>query len=348
MMKRILVITFVFIFPFTIEAKNIVDIYGIDANQSEKIINKYANRVGVIEGLLLRKIHVKSNDNDLDKIILKKRLLINKIKKEGGFLYVDFNTVFYPGNKNQYTTIEIIQKNQPERLRYISPENAKNYELKADLINQMVTFINLELQLMINNQLNLKDLSCPVYHCVSGFHHPELRPYLEIFNIGSIKEKELIINTLNNDPDPLRRAAAAFLMGHFKDPNEIVSLLTTHVSDRDSGVRNNVMRVIASTMFKANLDHIDIVPFLDLLESPETTDRNKALCVLAKAAESSAEKKIIIQKGGEKLLAILQLKQPNNHEIAYIILKKISGKDYGENNITGWKKWVESAQIGLT
>lgn len=346
-MKRILVLILTLICSFTIEAKNIVDIYGLDAKKSDEIIKKYANKVAVIEGLLLNRRRGKHNNIDLDKLLLKKKSLLNEIKKEGGFLYVDFNTIFYPGNKNQYTTIEVVQKDQPERLRYINTEYAKNYKLKADLINQMIAFSNLEFQLMINNQLNLKDISCPVYHCISGFHHPKLKPYLEIFNTGVIKEKTLIINTLNGDPDPSRRAAAAFLLGHFKDPNEIISLLMRHVNDRDSGVRNNVIRVIAATIFKAKIDHINVLPFLDLLDSPETTDRNKALGVLAKAVESQDGKKIIIQKGGEKLLTILKLKQPNNHDIAYLILKKISGKDFGDNNIAAWKKWLESAQIGL-
>ncbi|WP_019217962.1 hypothetical protein [Legionella tunisiensis] len=82
------------------------------------------------------------------------------------------------------------------------------------------------------------------------------------------------------------------------------------------------------------------------MTSPKTTDRNKALSVLAKAAESRDDKNYY-SKGGDKLLAILKLKQPNNHEIAYIILKKISGKNFGENNIDAWKKWLESAQVGL-
>ncbi|STX39349.1 HEAT repeat domain-containing protein [Legionella feeleii] len=346
-MKRVLLLTLGLLCSLTIEANSIVDIYGLDEKQSEKIIKKYANKVATIEGLFLNRRREKNNDSDLDTLLLKKKALLNEIKNEGDFLHVDFNTIFYPGNKNQYTTIEIVQKDQPERLRYINAEYAKNYKLKDDLINQMITFCNLEFQLMINNQLNLKDISCPVYHCISGFHHPKLKPYLEIFNTGAIKEKKLIINTLNEDPDPSRRAAAAFLLGHFKDPNEIISLLMMHVKDRDSGVRNNVIRVIAATMFKAKINHIDVLPFLDLLASPETTDRNKALGVLAKAAESQDEKKIIIQKGGENLLAILKIKQPNNHDIAYLILKKVSGKDFGDSNIAAWKKWLESAQIGL-
>ncbi|STX41047.1 Uncharacterised protein [Legionella donaldsonii] len=346
-MKRVFILTLTLLCSFTIEANNIVDIYGLDEKQSEKIIKKYANRVAIIEGLLLHRRREKNNDSNLDNLLFKKRALLNEIKNEGRFLYVDFNTIFYPGNKNQYTTIEVVQKDQPERLRYINTEYAKNYKLKDDLINEMITFSNLEFELMINNQLNLKESSCPVYHCISGFHHPKLKPYLKIFNTGAIKEKTFIIKTLNDDPDPSRRAAAAFLLGHFKDPHEIISLLMLHVNDRDSGVRNNVMRVIAATMFRAKIDHIDVLPFLDLLASPETTDRNKALGILAKAADSQDEKKIIIQKGGENLLAILKLKQPNNHDIAYLILKKISGKDFGDTNLAAWKKWLESAQIGL-
>ena len=346
-MKRVFILTITLLCSFTIEANNIVDIYGLDEKQSEKIIKKYANRVASIEGLLLHRRREKNNDSNLDNLLLKKRALLNEIKNEGRFLYVDFNAIFYPGNKNQYTTIEVVQKDQPERLRYINTEYAKNYKLKDDLINEMITFSNLEFELMINNQLNLKESFCPVYHCISGFHHPKLKPYLKIFNTGAIKEKTFIIKTLNDDPDPSRRAAAAFLLGHFKDPHEIISLLMLHANDRDSGVRNNVMRVIAATMFRAKIDHIDVLPFLDLLASPETTDRNKALGILAKAADSQDEKKIIIQKGGEKLLAILKLKQPNNHDIAYLILKKISGKDFGDTNLAAWKKWLESAQIGL-
>lgn len=348
-MIKSLLLVLSFTFSTNATAENIVDLYGAEPDKSEKIIKKYSNKVSEIEDLLQKELkkmnHVIKND-ELEKILSKKNLLTEKIKKEGDFLYVDFNTVFYPGDKNKYTTIEVVNKNQLNRLRFISPIiNAKNYQSKKDdLINQMIVFINIELQLLINNELNVKNIVCPVYHCISGFKHPRLKPYLKIFNSGAIKEKKLIIDTLNNDPNPERRASAAFLMGHFNDPKEIISLLSPHVNDSNSSVRNNVMRVIAATMSKAKINQIDVTPFLDLLDSPENTDRNKALYVLLIAAESSASKNIIIQKGGDKLLALLQLKQPNNHEIAYKILKKISGKDFNENNLILWKKWLSLVQ----
>ena len=132
-------------------------------------------------------------------------------------------------------------------------------------------------------------------------------------------------------------------MGHFQDPKEIVSILSFHVDDPDETVRNNVIRVISETLRKSKIT-IDVSPFLSLLDSPFLTDRNKSLSVLWLASESSEGKKQIIQSGGDKLLSILALKQPNNHDLAYIILKNVSGKDFGEYNIAAWKQWLSKAE----
>lgn len=326
-------------------SKNVVDLYGTNAKKSEEIIKKYSNEVGYIENLLqenFRKISDNLEKEIPEKILMKKYLLEEKIKREGNFLFVNFSTILYPGDNNQYTTIEVIDKNQPDRLQFVNQRVVTASQPKDDLINKMVNFINLDLQLMPNNQK--RSDSCPVYHCLSGFNHPKLKPYLKVFNTGAVKEKQLIADTLNKDPDPERRAAAAFLIGHFHDPKEILSLLLPHVNDQDIGVRNNVIRVIAATMSKSKITQIDLMPFLSLIDSPATTDRNKALHVLLNAADSESSKKVITQKGGGTLIALLQLKQPNNHQIAYLIFKKISGKDFGENNIAAWKSWLASVQ----
>jgi hypothetical protein len=41
---------------------------------------------------------------------------------------------------------------------------------------------------------------------------------------------------------------------------------------------------------------------------------------------------------------MLKLKQPNNHNISYQLLKKISGKDFGEDNSIAWEKWIMEKQ----
>ena len=78
------------------------------------------------------------------------------------------------------------------------------------------------------------------------------------------------------------------------------------------------------------------------------TDRNKALLVLLNAANSSSSKQLIIREGTKQLVSLLRLKQPNNHEMAYDLLKKISGKDFGSHNPDAWEKWLETMNQHLT
>jgi hypothetical protein len=332
----------------SVTAKDIVDLYGIDDEQSAKIIKKYAKQVGELETLIMKEVIKMNKEGKESEIIkttlLKKHHLIEKIKNEFGLYFVDFQTIFYPQDKNLYTTIEVVSKNQLQRQRLITKRDpSKTNRQPDDLINKMIRFEKTHFQLIVNNDLNLKEQSCPVYHCLSGFNHPKLAPYLKIFNTGAVLEKKLIEETLNKDPNPQRRAAAAYLVGHYRDPREIVSVLTPHVEDSDNGVRNNVMRVIGVTLQKAKIRQIEVMPFLRLLDSPYTTDRNKALFVLLQAAESDSAKDVLIQKGKDKLLALLQLKQPNNHGGAYTVLKKISGKDFGDTNIRAWENWFSKA-----
>jgi len=339
-MIKIGLIILAFTFSINGIAQNIVDVYGVDHKEGEYLIKKYSAEISIIEREMQDEFKKTNANIDAVKITqLKKEKLKEEIKKYGSFSYVDINTIYYPANKNYYSTIEIINHDQADRRRFLDNTKPQKYPLKNDLINKMIVFRNMEFKLILTNQLNVEKIPCPVYHCVTAFTHPQLKPWLAIFNTGVINERKLILETLNTDPNPERRAAAAFLIGHFHDPKEIISLLLPHVTDSNSGVRNNVMRVIGATLFKAKINTINVQPFIDLLDSPETTDRNKALYILLGAVDSPLSKKLVIQQAGKKLLALLELKQPNNHDISYEILKKVSGKDFGDTNSSLWKDW---------
>ena len=335
-----------------------VDVYGLSPKDANKLLKQYSKVVGELETEVLKETQKQAPDKDLNdslkEAMRKKYNLLNEITKKNGYLFVDFQTIFYPDDTYS-TTIEIVDKQHPERMKFVNamplrnskeniPEKKSNY--KPDLIDAMTKYHFTSMKMFMTHQVGPK-VKCPVYHCTFGFEHPKLKPYLTVFNNGVIKDKKLIIETLRHDKSSERRASAAFLVGHFKDPLEIVSILSPSVTDNDEGVRNNVMRVIGSTMDKAKLHNIDVTPFLSALDSPYVTDRNKALWVLTSAVENSASKKIVLQKGGDKLLALLELQQPNNHDFAYIILKKISGKDFGSNNVPAWKAWVDKARREL-
>lgn len=333
-------------FPMVIQAKTVVDVYGTDEKTAQYIVKKYAKRIIFCEEKLYK--HMQNTKGDVDhKMMMQRQLIMNDIKNESKFYYVDIKSVVYPDRDTLYTTVDVVDKSHPQRMKFLRKTNQKKTQnqqtIHPDLIDKMIEFLDSEFLLIRTNQIDIKDLSCPVYHCVSGFHHPKLKPYLNVFNQGVKENKTLIINTINYDPDERRRAAAVFLTGHFTDPKEIMSVLLPHVTDDDDDVRNNVIRVIGTTLFKVKID-IDVTPFLSLLDSPVLTDRNKSLFVLLMLSESPAVKKRLIEEGGDKLIAILALQQPNNHITAFNILKKISGENFGEYDIAAWKQWLSQSK----
>ena len=328
------------------------DVYGVSELESKKIIKKYGKDIEEFEATFDTAMSDMaagkggSGGTPAQKKVSQLRLeLTDKLIKDNGYLFVDFQIVTYPDEKNKaYLTIEIIDKKHPERLRFINtdPSQDKKSAHPHDVIDDMLAYEVLVSNLMLEDEA-ANIAPCPVYHCTLGFKNPKLAPYLKTFNNAAVNEKALILNTLNHDPSAHRREAAALLIGHFQDPHEIVSVLSHHISDKDETVRNNVMRVIGATIRKAKLTDIDVTPFLDALNSPYTTDRNKALYVLFTAADHPAAKPVIAKKGGANLIAILSLQQPNNHDWAYLILKKVSNKDFGTTNLSAWRTWLSSA-----
>lgn len=339
-------------FSMNVAAGSIVDLYGDESATAAQILKKHAQQVSKFEELFYKEAisDPTAKKSNFDQIFYKRKQLIETIKKEGGYLYVDFGSVQYTDKKNTYTTIEVVKKNQSDRLLFSnSVIKQKKYPIQHDLIQQMIDYDEIEFKLFASRQFEQdpKKNVCPVYHCFLGFDHPKLKPYLSIFNRGVIKEKQLILDTLDHDPSPERRAAAAFLLGHFKDPKEIVALLSSHINDPDAGVRNNVLRVIGMTIKKAKITDIQAKPYVDLLKSTQATDRNKALMVLYTAAQSRDSKSIIIQEGGANLVSLLRLKQPINHDAAYQVLKKVSGKNFDEYDYSAWENWVNLAKKKL-
>ena len=352
-LKIVIILSFLLSIPIGLHADTIVDVYGSGIKKSEFILKKYKKDVIKIELDMQREygkeflpnfINSKNHMNALENVFLNKKLLINKIKKSGDFAFADFKTVTYPDRVNRYTTIEVVEKNKANRLKFISEEvELKDEVAQPDLIGKMIDYLRIGEKLFFVSHLAFNENYCPVYHCISGFENKELKPFLKIFNTGVIKEKSLILQTLYHDNDHLRRAAAAFLVGHFHDPHDIISTLLPYVDDKSFYVRNNAMRVISSTMRKAKIYDINPKPFLDILDSPYETDRNKALYILLEALNHPLSKKFIIQNGEDTLLSLLRLQQPNNHMPAYQILKKISGENFSEYDIAGWKTWWDDA-----
>ena len=342
-------------------AKTMVDLHGLHGEIVPRLLKKYTPDIQQVETQIMNEFF-KLNVGNFDvqhygDLVAQKQRLIATIKQEGPFAFVDLQTVYYQDNLIA-TTLEIIDDTESNRMRFVSPlahpqwtalrvrlQNIyRKLMQRPDLINKMQEYENLVTQLTITHQLDDNGNDCPAYHCLTAFKHRDLIPYWDIFQQGVVKEKKIILSTLRNDLDPERRAAAAFLVGHFSDPKEILTTLSPSIEDVAPQVRNNALRVIALTLFKSHLNETDCMPFIKLLDSPFVSDRNKALTVLLALADNSTNQKKIIQYASQSIMDLLRLTQPDNHESAHLLLKKISKQDFGEYQFLKWQDWVNQAQ----
>lgn len=342
----------------TINAKAIIDVYGVSPKEAQAIIHQHGKELVKIYSSVAKYNQGEKNhpsEDVMNKLRVRRDNIREAIKKQYGYLFVDFQMVLYPDTHSFATTIEIVDKDHPERMRFVQAmpsikQDSPRKMTKKDVIDDMEEYQKKSTRMVLDKQISGEMTSCPVYHCTVSFDHPILKPYLKEFNEAAHDKKAFILDTLYHDKLADRRAAAAYLVGHFKDPQEIVVSLVPAVKDRDDGVRNNALRVLSTTLAKWNAPNLDLKPFIELLDSPYTSDRNKALIVLLNAATSKKAQEEIIQSAGEKLLVILRLKQPDNYLAAHNLLKKLSGKEYGARNYRAWSRWVrmENQQASKT
>jgi hypothetical protein len=181
--------------------------------------------------------------------------------------------------------------------------------------------------------------ACKAFHCLFDFNHPELARFGTRFDEGVPAHEEALVAILRQAKDDRLRAAAAFLVAHLADGNEVVRLLLPSLRDPSGLVRNNAMRVLQDIAHHHPEIPVPIEPALEALDGPETTDRNKALAMVAGLAQRP-EHHAAIRARGATLVRLLRLQQPNNHDFAWEILKKISGKSFGERDYAAWESWL--------
>ena len=192
--------------------------------------------------------------------------------------------------------------------------------------------------------------NCPAFHCLLNHQHPALKDKSKELAKRASSQFGQLVKVLRTDRNSNKRAAAAFLIAYDKDGNKVVESLLPSVRDSSSIVRNNAMRVLAEIALRHQDVHIPLDPILQAINFPDTTDRNKAAAIIDRLLQRADSKKLhrrIINQAGEIVLAMLRLKQPNNHDYAYFILKRLSGKDFGEWNHLAWARWLAEERVKL-
>jgi hypothetical protein len=265
------------------------------------------------------------------------------IRAMGDFAYVKLSLItYFPPHGGQFITIDLVDaKDRPKRMVF-APAPQGSFPDPDGLLAAWADYQDKGMTLARQGRLAGRPWPSGVaYHIVFGFDDPALAPFLQRFNAGVAAHQWELVRILHEDRDVDHRGSAAFLLAHMRAGQDLVRELLPALRDPSELVRNNAMRVLSDVADHYPALDIPVTPVATALHYPSTTDRNKASAILYGLARRPACRAAIVREG-PTLLEMLRLKQPNNHDYAYLILCELSGQKYGERDYATWEKWVRA------
>jgi hypothetical protein len=316
-----------------------VDLFGTTRFTAEKLLEPLRARFTEYEAASLA--------HDYEKAAPIQHELEAAVKQAGGFAFVKFSVVrYFMAGDPSYLTIDVVEPADVARRMTFAkpPADAAALPDPAGLLVKYGEYETKGFELLSKHETITDETSSREFlHCPFGFAHAELAPYRPILVDGARMHADELAAIVHRDRDPQHRAFAIFLLAFTSDGARVVRELEPACKDESSLVRNNALRVFAETARNHPEVALPLTPVLDALEFPETTDRNKASAILeglSKKPELQAE---IRRRAGKTIVAMLRLKQPNNHDFALMILKNLHGEQappIAEDDCAGWEAWL--------
>ena len=174
--------------------------------------------------------------------------------------------------------------------------------------------------------------------------HSDFRAIEEQFIVLAREHLDRLRRVLRHAADPGQRQTAAWVISYTPDKGAIVDDLVHAVRDPDYVVRNNATRLLGPIAeFALNNPELGIripaEPFVDMLNSIEFTDRNKASALLDKLTRSR-DPAVLQQLRERALLSLAEMARWKSYGYAVPnirILCRVGG--YSEEEIAGVMIW---------
>lgn len=271
--------------------------------------------------------------------------LLAKVEALGNFAEVSPALVGYYNERGQdyYLTIDIVDAADATRRMRFAPPPTQTFSDPDGLLATWAMYEKNVFRAFGAGTMKPDRVSCPAYHCIGDHEHPAVRDLAtRMFSAAPAHVDELVA-ILTSDRDYMHRAAAAYLVAMAPDGARVVDAMLSKLRDPEELVRNNTLRVLNDIARYHHEVAIPVEPLLDALDYPTTLDRNKAAATLDALLERGMSPELrdrVLKQSSSVLLAMLRLQQPNNHDFAHSILKRLAGKDLGARNYQAWEAWV--------
>lgn len=316
----------------------VLDTFGSSRIAEEEIRSKFGEAIDELVRAW--------NEQDKPKYDALDAEIQHAIMQSYGFAYAKVSLITYFDNPScPSLTIDVVEpRDQKRRMPFKKTPTGRYGDLDG-LFKKWDEYVAAGFDLMQKGELSEKDFyPCRQFHCVWGHRHPRLAAYEKIFEDEVAAHQQKIAQIYLDDANPDKRANAAFLLAYMRDIHQLMAILQQGFTDSNFNVRNNSLRILIYIAKDHPEIQLPIDQILTALDYPDTTDRNKAAAILFMVAdnpETRARYQTQLNLAIPILLEMLALKQRNNHEYAFLILKLLSGRDFGEYDLPAWKEWAK-------
>jgi hypothetical protein len=323
------------------------DIYGVNPKLQKNIFDLCREEIRQYDELSQTLSTTADSIATLNKMHEFEESIKKKIRQLETFAVVGISSITYPNGMGTFSTLDLVPQSDSYRMPQSPQQHVKKTIEKPQALKTLFQlwndYFNKTMATLMKGEVHSKHRSCPVAHCIEGFTDWELKNLAPQFESGAEHFKKTLIDIIQNSSDEQERGQAIFILANTRHYEELANLMAGFTDDASELVRNNSMRVLSTLLSQHPIKNFDLEPILLALNYPYVTDRNKAAYIVWELVrKDKATHSRVIKAAGDTLIHLLELKQPNNHDIAYMILKELSHEQYSERDYSSWKKWMKT------
>lgn len=270
-----------------------------------------------------------------------------KARTLGAFAYVDLHYGPYvtSAERTAYVTLDLVDaKDRKTRMPFRAAPSGSVPDPDG-LLDAWGRYAALGERLAREGALDLSERpACAGFYCVWGSLTPELAELEARFPKGAAEKGAALEKVLKRDADPAKRAAALFVLSYSSDGARAAETMLSALEDPAADVRVAALQVLADIALYHKDVFVDARRLIPALDYPATSERARALGALIGLAENPTYKPQLVEKAGPRLLELLKLQQPSNHDLAFTVLSILSGEAYPRRDYEAWGRWLEQSR----
>jgi hypothetical protein len=259
--------------------------------------------------------------------------------------YVDiyYGEYLTSAERTAYVTFDVVDKaDVKERLAFRPKPRGPSASDPAGLLAAWKAYNDLGHALSSRGLIDSENLSCAGFYCPWGASSPELAAFDKKLAESVEGNEKKLLAIVQNDSDEQKRADALCILSYLKDGSRVAGLMLDSLADPSPVVRACALEVLSDIALFHKKVFLDVSRILPALDFPTVSDRSKALSVLVALVGNPSYRPYVTSRAALRLMELLRLDQPSNHDLAFTLLSMLSDQSYDQHDYVSWQRWADA------